>query len=380
MFGFVSDIVSGAAHAVEDVAHGVADVASDVAEAVGEGAEDLVDDVEDIAGGVVHVGDVFITGAGELGELAWEGVRETVSLAELAVSEGSKAVGTGLSVGERLADGIEGLFDKALSTFDDARGWVSDIVHAPLDRISPRLGEAFATITDIPGAIVSSVAHDVEEAASAFVNGAYKLAQGDVRGALGELGSAFVTAFVQLPADALIVGGGAAISGVQTAVGLEPVGRKLNEDEIAALHKVYGDSIDYSRVRIKEGSAGLLGLGGDPMTRGNTIYIPKGTDLTKNLLVHEMCHVWQYQQGGADYMAEAVWAQKVTDGYDYAKGLEQGKSWEQLNPEQQAELLETAFRKNFFDSPNATFLVNGKDYSEYLRDALQKVRRGEGAA
>jgi hypothetical protein len=71
--------------------------------------------------------------------------------------------------------------------------------------------------------------------------------------------------------------GGKAISAIQTLVGLEPVGRKLTDDEITELRKVYGDTIDYSKVRIKEGDAGLFSLTGGPLRMETRSMCPRTT-------------------------------------------------------------------------------------------------------
>ena len=158
------------------------------------------------------------------------------------------------------------------------------------------------------------------------------------------------------------------------------MGRKLSGAEIASLQKVYGNSIDYSGVRIKEGDAGLLSLGGRPFTHGDTVYVPKGAlPLSNDTLIHELAHVWQYQHGGSDYLSEALVAQTLGEGYDWMKGVDEGKSWSQLNPEQQAELIETANRSGFFEGPGRTFVYGGKDYTAYLNRAVAELRAGRGA-
>jgi hypothetical protein len=182
--------------------------------------------------------------------------------------------------------------------------------------------------------------------------------------------------------------GARVISAVQTMVGLEPPGRELTSDEIATLRSVYGDSIDYSQIRIKEGSSGLFSVAGRALTQGNTIYVPPGElPLSKDTLVHEATHVWQYQHGGTDYMAEALWGQNFGEGYDFSKGIDEGKSFSDLNPEQQAELVQQAYLSGFFDptSPNfGTFRYTRSDgttvdYTDYLKKAMDQIHSGEGA-
>ncbi len=139
----------------------------------------------------------------------------------------------------------------------------------------------------------------------------------------------------------------------------------------------------YSSVRIKEGNSGLFTAAKQPraFTHGNTIYIPPDDlPLTDDLLVHEMAHVWQHQNGGTDYMSEALWAQNVGDGYNFKKGIDEGKSWSELNPEQQAQLLQQAQLSGFFNPPpGKRFEFKGTDYTDYLLVALKQVRAGKGA-
>ncbi|NOK32361.1 hypothetical protein HMI49_03990 [Corallococcus exercitus] len=185
---------------------------------------------------------------------------------------------------------------------------------------------------------------------------------------------------IQTPTDGLLRLGGSILSAIQTMLYVEPTSRKLTGEELAVLHEVYGDSIDYTRIEIKEGNAGLLTVGGRPFTHGDTIYIP--TDwlpLTKDTLVHEAAHVWQHQQGGNDYMSEALVAQFFGDGYNFEKALRQGKSWEEMNPEQQARFVERGFKAGCLDTPPQALIIDGKDFTDEFMMAMEQVRTGKGA-
>ena len=167
---------------------------------------------------------------------------------------------------------------------------------------------------------------------------------------------------------------------VQGLAGIEGPARGLTDVEKQELRKVYGDSIDYDRVVIREGDAPLT-VGDNARTIGNTIYIPSSSSpVSQSLLTHEMGHVWQFQNGGTDYMRKALWAQAVGDGYDFEKGITEGKSFAELNPEQQADFLRKLYTSGFADSPDTSkFEINGVDYSDYAREALRQVKAGEGA-
>jgi hypothetical protein len=235
-----------------------------------------------------------------------------------------------------------------------------------------------------------------------------KLFTGDFKGAWQDFKSnasngaknvfnGLVQATIQGPFDTLAVGLQNGISAIQTAIGVETPGRGLNDAEKAELSKVYGDKLDLSQIRIKEDKIGLNNLMA-PHTVGNTIYLPKDwLDKTKpdynqkrnELLVHEAAHSWQYQNGGTDYIGASLWNQAkgaISGGsrdaaYNFADPIKQGKSWTELNPEQQAHLIDQAYAERLFDDPNAKFiLTDGTDITQYARNAMEQMRNGKGAA
>jgi hypothetical protein len=113
--------------------------------------------------------------------------------------------------------------------------------------------------------------------------------------------------------------------------------------------------------------------------------VPPGhAPVAPGLLVHELTHVWQYQHGGPDYLSKALWAQLVGDGYDWRKGLDAGKPWEALNPEQQAALLEEAYLAGAVPPrlpPSPQLLARGWTAQRlaYLQGVLAGLPRGAGA-
>lgn len=144
--------------------------------------------------------------------------------------------------------------------------------------------------------------------------------------------------YIQTPADfaAMLLLGGA--DSLQTLVGLENIGCSLNYAEVRLLQSIFGHSVVLEIIKIKEGYAGIYNLGEDrdaqnnttyldnqrALTRGNTIYMKSnipGSNLWNSTLVHEITHVWQNQNGGTDYMSEALYAQIFGDGYDYADAI-----------------------------------------------------------
>lgn len=187
----------------------------------------------------------------------------------------------------------------------------------------------------------------------------------------------------------------------QTLVGMENIGRSLNAVEKVLLMNIFGGSILYDEIIIKEGYAGIYNVGDNngftlydnqrAITRGNTIYMKDakvGSSGWNSTLVHETTHVWQNHNGGTDYMSEALYAQIFGDGYDYADAIsKQNKTWIMLNPEQQAYLIQQAFEAGYFtngkwsttivDTSNnqipQQFLIN------YMNKVMPQVRAGLGA-
>lgn len=194
--------------------------------------------------------------------------------------------------------------------------------------------------------------------------------------------------------------GGPVLHAVSSAVGTTvnlPDKRPLSEIELQAARKVFVSSLDYLLVRIeKMGTILELINGSRAYTAGNSINLPSKAYAYPNqythIVIHELVHVWQYQHGGWGYVPNALWAQTLGDGYDFAKALRDGKPWTKMNPEQQAQMIQDAFRGAYFDTPGALFgVLNTKgcvvrtntkppegfvDYTSALEDALAVIRKG----
>ncbi len=174
-----------------------------------------------------------------------------------------------------------------------------------------------------------------------LAGGVASCARGRPREGLPRLGRG-LTRVARIPADLVLMLAGRVLSAVQVLAGAEPPGRRLTEDEVARLRPIFDDSLDYTRVRVKEGRLGLLGMSGRAFVHGDTVYVPGRGPPDYGLLVHELTHVWQHQHGGTAYMSAALAAQWMGDGYDWRKAVARELRWAQLNPEQQAQLIEDA--------------------------------------
>jgi hypothetical protein len=156
-------------------------------------------------------------------------------------------------------------------------------------------------------------------------------------------------------------------------------GRELTPDERRLLRAVYGNSIEAGRVRIVAPVKGVLAISRRAFVIENTLYVPpEFLPLQPEVLVHELCHIWQHQHGGHAYIADSLHAQFLGDGYHLGKGLAEGRAWHALNCEQQATLLEEAWVQGCFEGKR--LVIAGVDRTAAFEAAIAHVHAGRGAA
>ena len=154
--------------------------------------------------------------------------------------------------------------------------------------------------------------------------------------------------------------------------------RRLTPMEIELLRALYADAVDYARVRIRAPVLGLLGVSRRAFVIEDTLFVPaEFLPLRPEVLVHELCHIWQHQHGGHAYIADSLQAQLLGDGYRLAKGLNEGRAWHRLNCEQQATLLEEGWAQGALRGRR--LMVGGIDRTPAFEAALEEVRAGRGA-
>ncbi len=311
-----------------------------------------------------------------------------------------RAQGLVAPVAERAARGILGeIGDFFGGGFDRIRDFAANVGNRIVDSGRTLFNSAVEGITGLGRSIFEGAGQVLSGIGQVLNPGPLdNLLRGDFSGAWNEfknnavngfqdIGGGLIKGTVQALVDTAVVGLNGLVSSVQTLVGLEPPSRGLNEQETAQLRSIYGDSIDYSQIRIKEGHLGIAN-GLAPHTIGNTIYIPEGWQANRSeLLAHETAHVWQYQNGGTDYIGESLWNQALgainggsrDAAYEFEQPIRDGKSWADLNPEQQAALIEEAYHDGLFSDPNARLVHNGTDYTDFARNAIAEMRAGRGA-
>ncbi len=120
--------------------------------------------------------------------------------------------------------------------------------------------------------------------------------------------------------------------------------RKLTSAEIEMLRDVYGDEIDYEKVRIHDDhwTANVTGFGA--FVIGNDIQLGKKYIGDRSILIREAAHVWQFQGHWKwNYFFNALFdhIRARIDGHDpYDYSVVEGKKpWGEWNAEQQAQWI-----------------------------------------
>ncbi|MEN9579032.1 MAG: hypothetical protein RJA70_2041 [Pseudomonadota bacterium] len=246
-----------------------------------------------------------------------------------------------------------------------------------------RFGDALRSLWDGFTSAVVGVGRNLLEAGSDLARGAAQLISGEVAAGGASLARGGLK-LLQTPIDATLMLFGKGVSAAQTLTHVEAPGRRLGADELQRARSVFGDSIDYSRVQIKEGDAGAFSLNDRPFALGDTIYMTSTND--DGTLIHELTHVWQHQNGGTDYMSEALTSQLTSGTYDWRQEVPH-TPWADLSPEKQGAFLEDAYRRRAFSTeppayPKGTQAPNNSSLSDlnlYLQSAMREVRAGRGA-
>ena len=124
--------------------------------------------------------------------------------------------------------------------------------------------------------------------------------------------------------------------------------RSLEAWEIELAKSVFGNSINYQRIRIDE--LAIAGPRQKKLCYVSFYIINSWGPMRNSLLIHELIHVWQYEHMGAVYIPRALRAQFSSAGYNYGGSeglrsfLEQGKSFSDFNLEQQGDVVADYYR------------------------------------
>jgi hypothetical protein len=201
-----------------------------------------------------------------------------------------------------------------------------------------------------------------------------------------------VVSLIEKLVGATVAAAGRALGAVQTALGVQAKARTLTDAEAEILRRVYRGALDLAPIRIVEGRPGLFALGRRPFTLGNLIYL-NGLDPARStdVLVHEACHVRQYQHDGTRYIGGSLLAQLIRGAraYDWRSERRSGKAWRAFGPEAQAQLIQDLFRQGhrgsetgrgafFGDEPlgdDVAFADANEDLTAFARQSVEDARR-----
>ena len=133
-------------------------------------------------------------------------------------------------------------------------------------------------------------------------------------------------------------------------------GRSLMAGEERIAREIYKNSINYSKVKIHDGKYFFGQPDDSGMTPRGEIYASSGAynadysrenASTQGFFIHEMGHVWQYQNSILNVIFSAL-LEQIEHGFDYNKAypylLDANKTLTDYDIEQQASILEDYFR------------------------------------
>lgn len=414
----IGDAVSAVGDAIGDAVDAVGEVVSDVVDAVAGAVGDAVDAVGDaVSTAVDAVVDTVTTFASGLFDMTFGAAS---LLLQGRLTDAMTSVVDGLDKAfirapQRAVNGVIDATEKLLNapTYllgDTIGGFVRDQVIARGVDIQRGI---FNTTTEL----ARSGFRTMLETPITFIDGVGDAIGHAVRGEWGDAAGAFGMAFVNAGGrflggmlDQAMIGLQGGVDVVGTALFLHEPSRPLTDDEKAAMREIYGDSVDLDSVRIHEDNITTKWFGMAPHAVGNNIYMPTSataddgtvinyvdangdTNLNgQNLLAHELGHTWQNQNGGSDYIAKALFSQAVAavsggdrgGAYEWRDAIAEGKSYNEMNPEQQAELIQELHAALVLDrdgngelSPDDFDPPLSDEEFAFVLDAWAQVRRGE---
>ena len=256
-----------------------------------------------------------------------------------------------------VSDAADAIAEVAQTVVETAGDTVTDVVETAGNAAQ----DGLATVGGPGGKWLGGVIAGVANVIGAVIKGAFGIVSGVVGGAIRIIGGllsldgalifkGLLDIFSGI-GGALIYLLGTIVSLFQRIFFLQNNERPLIKEERDILRRVFLNSISLYDIRIIEGKSSLFGMHPGATTLGNSIYM-NNIDLTTPLglsgLVHECVHVWQYQNLGSRYTADALGAQAfLPDGYNWENSeINRGNTdWKDFNKEGQAEFMQDLWRR-----------------------------------
>jgi hypothetical protein len=153
--------------------------------------------------------------------------------------------------------------------------------------------------------------------------------------------------------------------------------RTLTQREIILAQSVFGESINYQKVRMDEMSS--IACKKYHLAYVGFHIINSWGAIQDTHFIHEMVHVWQYQKLGIVYIPRALYAQTTQEGYNYGgiaalqKARMEGKNLLDFNYEQQGDIVADYFRLRCHLAPiwcerNQAYLPDFEYFIKFLKD------------
>jgi len=244
------------------------------------------------------------------------------------------------AVAEVVQQSVETASDVATDVIETAGSAILDGLTAVGGEGGAWLGGAVAGVANLIGAAIKLVSGIV----SGGVGGAIRI----IGGLLSWDADLILEGLVDIFTG--VVGGvtyllGTVLAAFQRLTLLQNTERPLTKAEREMIRRIFFNSISLYNIRIVEGRAGAFDVHPGANTLGNTIYmkdIDTGSLRGRSILVHECVHVWQYQNHGSAYTADALGAQfLMPNPYIWENEVARGRSeWTDFNKEAQAEMIE----------------------------------------
>ena len=164
--------------------------------------------------------------------------------------------------------------------------------------------------------------------------------------------------------------------------------RPMTKAEIATARLIYGNTFDYSRIYFSQESlsndiiSAIQDKSWDPSSKYSRAFVTNTLvnfdvndgPINEATMIHELCHVWQFQETGPFYMAEALHAQfkeeQLAYNYGYTDenngngaesrlkavftdnpGITAAQAFDKFNREQQAQIIKHFYVRLYKSSP-----------------------------
>lgn len=207
-------------------------------------------------------------------------------------------------------------------------------------------------------------------------------------------GAAVAGAVLATVPMAVAAGSAALIGGTTLGDRLTSGRRGLTDAEMENARAIFHDSVKLEKVRITRDHTASLGA---PKGIRYTIHLKSDwghfVDNTLELsyrglivLIHEIGHVWQFENGGYSYMHKSLWAQyqayrrtgSRNGAYDWETVDTERTPWEDWNPEQQATVIED-YNRCWLRTQDGTAADSDHALMARAEPYIKMVRNREGA-